>query len=145
MNSSDSGVRQYAATVVDRPTTATTSSSRPARAIVRRNTGSVSIRPSSGSTRLVSWCSQPAWFSSEPRWWSRVKTTLSGLPGGGAEVDRRLAAVGPHLQRGTHPEVRHGSGVQERALVLGHEPLGGAGVLEQLGGHPGGISVTGAA
>ena len=74
MNSIDRGVRQCALTVVLLPTTATTWSSRPARARVRRNTGSVSISPNSSSTRLASWCSQPAWFSSEPRWWSTVKT-----------------------------------------------------------------------
>ena len=74
MNSSDSGVRQWEETVVDRPTTATTWSSRPARSIVRRNVGSVSISPDSASTSEASWCSQPAWFSSEPRWWSTVNT-----------------------------------------------------------------------
>ena len=74
MNSSDSGVRQCAETVVDLPTTATTWSSSPARASVRRNVGSVSISPDSPSTSVGSWCSQPAWFSSDPRWWSTVKT-----------------------------------------------------------------------
>jgi hypothetical protein len=74
MNSSDSGVRQCTETVVDLPTTATTCSSRPAWAIVRRNVPSVSSRPTSGSTRLASWYSQPSWFSSDPRWWSTVNT-----------------------------------------------------------------------
>ena len=40
----------------------------------RGTTGSVSIRPSSGRPGSASWCSQPAWFSSEPRWWSTVNT-----------------------------------------------------------------------
>ena len=74
MNSSDRGVRQRLLTVVLLPTTATTWSSSPARAIVLRKTGRVSISPSSGSTSDSSWCSQPAWFSSEPRWWSTVNT-----------------------------------------------------------------------
>ena len=50
MKSSDRGVRQSADTVVLRPTTATTWSSSPASAMVRRNTGRVSISPRSGST-----------------------------------------------------------------------------------------------
>ena len=77
MNSSASGVRQCAATVVERADDRddlVLEARR--RAMVRRNTGRVSIRPSSGSTRLASWCSQPAWFSSEPRWWSTVNTVL---------------------------------------------------------------------
>ena len=69
------GVRQWAATVAERPTTATTTSSSPASSIVRRKNGRVSIRPVRPSTSDGSWCSQPAWFSSEPRWWSTVKTT----------------------------------------------------------------------
>ena len=47
-------------------------SSRPASSMVRRKNGRVSIRPVRGSTRRGSWCSHPAWFSSEPRWWSTV-------------------------------------------------------------------------
>ena len=75
MNSIASGVRQSAATRSDLPTIAITSSSRPAAAIVARKTGSESIRPKRGSTSSGSWCAQPGWISSEPRWWSTVKTT----------------------------------------------------------------------
>ena len=82
----------------------------------------------SGSTSVGSWCSQPAWFSSEPRWWSRVNTVPPTLAGRGAEVDRGLAAVGADLQGRAVGEVRRRRPVQERALVLGHEALGGAGV-----------------
>jgi hypothetical protein len=74
MKSIERGVRQWAETVVDRPTTTTTSSSRPALASVVRSVGRVSIKPVSSSTRDGSWCSQPAWFSSDPRWWSTVNT-----------------------------------------------------------------------
>ena len=34
------------------------------------------MRPRSSSTREASCHSQPAWFSSEPRWWSTAKTTV---------------------------------------------------------------------
>jgi hypothetical protein len=47
-----------------------------ASSIVRRKNGSVSMRPVSGSTTSGSWCSHPAWFSSEPRWWSTLKSTV---------------------------------------------------------------------
>jgi hypothetical protein len=76
MNRNANGVDQWAATVVDFPTTATTTSSRPASSMVRRKVGSVSMRPVAGSTSEVSWCSHPAWFSSEPRWWSTVNSTV---------------------------------------------------------------------
>ena len=88
MKSSDRGVRQCALTVVLLPMTATTWSSSPARAMVLRYVGSVSISPSSSSTRVASWCSQPAWFSSEPRWWSTVNTTACGPPTSRAAAPR---------------------------------------------------------
>ncbi len=69
-------MRQFAAIVGESPTTATTASSRPARSIVRRKNGSVSMRPVAGSTTSGSWCSHPAWFSSDPRWWSTLNTTV---------------------------------------------------------------------
>ena len=69
-------MRQWRATVGESPTTATTTSSSPACSIVRRKNGSVSMRPVRGSTTSVSWCSHPAWFSSEPRWWSIVNSTV---------------------------------------------------------------------
>ena len=28
-----------------------------------------------GVDQVGSWCSQPTWFSSEPRWWSTLKST----------------------------------------------------------------------
>ena len=37
--------------------------------------GGCRCRPSAGSTRSASWCSHPAWFSSEPWWWSTLKST----------------------------------------------------------------------
>ena len=56
------------ATSGERPTTATTECSRSASWIAARKNGSVSISPVRGSTTSRSWCSHPAWFSSEPRW-----------------------------------------------------------------------------
>ncbi len=50
MNSIPSGVCQNLATVAEAPTTAITSSSRPAAAMVSRKNGSESIRPDLGST-----------------------------------------------------------------------------------------------
>ena len=44
--------------------------------IASRNNGSVSIAPVRGSTRVASWCSHPAWFSSEPRWWSIANSVV---------------------------------------------------------------------
>ena len=66
MNNSCSGVRQPRATTVDLPTTATIVSSSPAASRVRRKVGSVSNRPLTGSTIVVSCHSQPGWCSSEP-------------------------------------------------------------------------------
>ena len=102
---------------------------------VRRKNGSVSISPSSGSTSVGSWCSQPAWFSSEPRWWSTVNDGAADLAGRGAEVDRRLAAVGADLEHRPVRQPLAGHPVQQQALVLGHEALGRPGVGEQVGGH----------
>jgi hypothetical protein len=73
-NSSASGVDHRRASVSDRATTATTRSSAPASAMVRRKLGNVSIRPTAGSTSDGSWYSQPGWCSSDPRWWSTVTT-----------------------------------------------------------------------
>ncbi len=69
-------MRQCAAITGESPTTATTASSSPARSIVRRKNGNVSMRPVSGSTSSGSWCSHPAWFSSEPRWWSTLNSSV---------------------------------------------------------------------
>src|SRR3954447_6435328 len=76
MKRKPSGVCQCAPTVGESPSTPITIDSRPASEIVRRKNGSVSIRPVRGSTTSVSWCSHPAWFSSEPWWWSIVKRTV---------------------------------------------------------------------
>ena len=60
----------------------------------------------------------------------------AGLARGRAEVDRGLAAVGADLQhRARAGAARSADAVQQQPLVLGHEPLRGAGVLEQVGGH----------
>ncbi len=72
MKQKASGVVQWEATVGESPTTPTTEASRSASIMVRRQWGRVSIRPVSGSTSEWSWCSHPAWFSSEPWWWSRL-------------------------------------------------------------------------
>ena len=74
-----------------------------------------------GSTSVGSWCSQPAWFSSEPRWWSTVNRTVPAVAGGGAEVDRRLAAVGADLEQRAGGAVAAARPVQGQALVVGHE------------------------
>jgi acyl-CoA thioesterase-2 len=76
MNTSAAGVVQWRATIGDWPTTATTTSSMPASCTVARNVGRVSILPMRASTTVGSCHSQPAWFSSEPRWWSTAKTTV---------------------------------------------------------------------
>ena len=75
MKRNDSSVCQCVATVAESPTTAMTTSSRPASSTARLKTGSVSMRPVRESTSEGSWCSHPDWFSSEPRWWSMVKST----------------------------------------------------------------------
>jgi hypothetical protein len=77
MNRKASGVVQCRATVVESPITAMTTSSSCASPIVCRNVGSVSKRFVSGSMSDGSWCSQPAWFSSLPWWWSTVNRTVS--------------------------------------------------------------------
>src|SRR4051812_2236974 len=73
-NSSASGVDHSGASTSDRVTTAITTSSAPAAAMVRRKDGRVSILPTSGSISEGSWYSQPGWCSSDPRWWSTVTT-----------------------------------------------------------------------
>ena len=140
MNSSDSGVRQQRRRPWStRPTTATTWSSSPASrdgaAEHRQRVHQPELRRRPAT---ASWCSQPAWFSSEPRWWSTVNDGAADLAGGGAEVDRRLAAVGADLERRTvRGAARGATRCSSSALVLGHEALGRAGVGEQVGGHRG--------
>src|SRR5687768_9423749 len=70
------GGPHHEATTADGPTTATTTSSKRAASMVDRKQGRVSMRPDTGSTTDGSWCSHPAWFSSEPRWWSTVNSTV---------------------------------------------------------------------
>ena len=50
-----------------------------------------------------------------------------GLLRGGAEVDRRLAAVGADLEQRTDARRSTAQLVQGEALVMGHESLGGPG------------------
>ena len=59
------------------------------------------------------------------------------LPGGRAEPDRRLAAVGADLQRRAVRQPLARPPVQQLALVLGHEALRRAGVREQVLRHHG--------
>ena len=75
MKQNVSGVVHRELTVGESPTNPTTDDSRSAVIIALRQWGRVSIRPVSGSTSELSWCSQPAWFSSEPWWWSRLNRT----------------------------------------------------------------------
>ena len=57
------------------------------------------MRPVAGSTTSWSWWSQPGWFSSEPWWWSMLKSDRPGGLGGRAQVDGGLAAPGPDLHK----------------------------------------------
>jgi len=75
MKTSPAAPCHRAATVADSPTTATAMSPAPADSIALRQCGKVSMRPVLASTSVSSWCSQPGWFSSEPWWWSTLKTT----------------------------------------------------------------------
>ena len=54
------------AMTVESPTMPMTLAPRPAPSTVARQNGNVSMRPVAGSTTVSSWCSQPAWFSSDP-------------------------------------------------------------------------------
>ena len=134
MNKSRNGVRQPRATVVDRPTTATTWSSTPAASRVWRSVGSVSNSPVTGSTIDSSWYSQPAWCSSEPWWWSIGVDDPAGLLGRGAEHHRRLAAVRTDLDAYAVPQVADGGVVQRATLVGGHESDHLIGKCEQARG-----------
>ena len=66
---------QWVAIVAESPTTGMTTDSSPVAASVRRNAGSVSMRPSVPSSRgsKYSW---PGCCSSEPRWWSTENRTV---------------------------------------------------------------------
>jgi len=75
MNTSPRRVAQCAAMVAESPTTGMTTDSRPLAASVRRNVGSVSMRPS-GPSRRGSKYSWPGCCSSEPRWWSTENSTV---------------------------------------------------------------------
>src|ERR1700712_1597967 len=59
----------------------------------------------------------------------------SRCPRSGAQPDRGLATVGAYLQGRPVAEVGQRRAVQEIALVLGHEPLGSTGVLQEVGRH----------
>jgi len=80
MNTRPAVTFQRAAMVDESPTTAIARSSAPAASMALLQNGKVSIRPVSGLTRVSSWCSKPAWFSSEPRWWSTLNTTAWPAP-----------------------------------------------------------------
>src|SRR3546814_18507768 len=57
------------------------------------------------------------------------------LAGCCADIDRGLAAIGADLEAGPGAELVARDAVQEEALVLGHEPLGGAGAGTPLSRH----------
>ena len=127
MNTSAAGVDQWRATTGDGPTTATTTSSSPASSIVRRNVGSVSIRPLRGSTKVLSCHSQPGLVLLRAAVVVDREQHGVGVAGGGTEPDRRTAAVGADLDEGCArdggPGVTRGP-VQGVALVGRHEPDG---------------------
>ena len=140
MNTSAAGVDQCRATSGDRPTTATTWSSSPASWIVARKNGSVSINPVRSSTTVGSCHSHPAWFSSEPRWWSTANTIVPAVPGRRAQPHRRAPAVRADLdeRRAGHGGRRgEGRGVQGVALLRRHEPLRRQGVPPPVVRHRG--------
>jgi hypothetical protein len=61
-----------------------------------------------------------------------------GGPGRRPQIDRRLAAVGADLQQGPEAGVAGSPAgmVQGQTLVIGHEPLGPAGQIQQVRVHP---------
>ena len=115
--------------MVLRPTTATTWSSSPARgdrpAEDRQRVHQPELRVDQGRVVVL-----PAGLVL-----LRAAVVVDGehraahLARGRAEVDRRLAAVGPDLERRPVGEPLPRPAVQQQPLVLGHEPLGGPGVL----------------
>ena len=135
MNRNPSGVCHARATGTEWPTTATTTSSSPAASIVRRKNGSVSMRPVAGSTTSVSWCSQPAWFSSEPRWWSTVNSTVPASRAAAPRYTADLPQYVPISSSGPTPPAFDAGVVQREAFVVGHEALRGARDVEQFGIH----------
>src|SRR6188508_2356013 len=90
MKRNASGVVQCASTTGEGPTTATTVDSSPAVWIADRKNGNVSMRPLRSSTSSRSWWSHPAWFSSEPRWWSIANSAVA---------DRRAASPSQIVER----------------------------------------------
>jgi len=66
MKQNASGVVHRELTVGESPTSPTTDDSRSEWIMARRQWGSVSILAVDGSTSELSWCSHPAWFSSDP-------------------------------------------------------------------------------
>ena len=79
------------------------------------------------STTVGSCHSQPAWFSSEPRWWSTANTTVpAGLAAAPSQIVER-PQYEPTSTNGAPGHGRRGGergGVQGVALVGRHEPLG---------------------
>ncbi len=121
MNKSRNGVRQPRATTGERPTTATTCSSRPAASRVWRMVGRVSNSPVTGST-MVGVVVLPAGLML-----LGAVVMVDGvdhrsrLLRGRAQHDGRLAAVGADLDPDTAAQVAHGGVVEGAALVGGHE------------------------
>ena len=105
--------------------------------MVRRKTGSVSISPSSSSTRVGVVVLPPGLVLLRAAVVVDGEDGAADLAGGGAEVDRGLAAVGADLERRAVRQPLAGVAVQQQALVLGHEALRVAGVLEQVVTHHG--------
>ena len=97
------------------------------------------MRPLCGSTTSGSWCSQPGLVLLRAPVVVDGDQHGAGLPGGGSEVDGRLAAVGAHLeQRSEAGSGRHQPDlVQRQAFVVGHEALGRPGPGQQFGIHRG--------
>src|SRR5450631_2024979 len=56
----------------------------------------------------------------------------------GAQIDRRLPAIGADLEERTHGRRGEPRVVEREALIVRHEAQRGAGVLEQVGIHGGG-------
>ena len=114
-----------------RRSTAITTSSSPASSIVRRNHGSVSMRPVRGSTSALVVVLPPGLVLLRPAVVVDGEQHGAARPSGGAEVDRRLAAVRADLEQRPDAAAVEPGVVQREALVVGHEPDRGAGVLQQ--------------
>jgi hypothetical protein len=120
----------------------TTDDSRPAVVMVRRQCGSVSMRPTSGSTRSGSWYSHPGLVLLRAAVMVDGEQSRSRGLGRRAQVDGRLPAPGPDLHEGRGRSRREvglagsqGSGEQRLPFVVGHEAPGAA-RRDEEGLHP---------